>query len=65
MRGYVNPDEPVTQFFTTSDFQTDSAIVLPLLKLAYKTYGVLDAPHKVVLVSTCFGEKVSHVVRFV
>ncbi len=65
MRGYVNPDEPVTQFFSTSGFPTDSGIVLPLLKLAYKTYGILAADHKVVLVSTCFGEKVSHVVRFV
>ena len=65
MRGYVNPDEPVTQFFSTSDFPIDSGIVLPLLKLAYKTYGVLGADHKVVLVSTCFGEKVSHVGRVV
>lgn len=60
MRGKIDPSEPPTQFFTTLDFPTDSGVKLPLLKLAYKTYGVLQAGHhRVVIVSTCFGEVVS------
>lgn len=44
--------------FETKDFALDSGVTLPLLKLAYQTFGQIDNLAKTILVSTCFGEGV-------
>lgn len=45
-------DEP--RFFTVADFETESGVVLPEARLAYRTFGSPDAPRGTVLVPSHF-----------
>lgn len=44
--------------FETKEFALDSGVTLPIVKLAYQTFGSISNANKTILVSTCFGEGV-------
>lgn len=47
--------------FSIKNFASDRGTVLPELKIAYMTHGRIGAP--AILISTCFGERVSSVLH--
>ena len=53
---------PDTQHYTIATFAIDGGAPRPRVQVAYQLHGSLAPGRKIVLVSTCFGEKVGPII---